>query len=470
MKVGSQGCPKAVPGLMGGANSLRSILTGFRVMSLKFSHGRAEVVGTRAIAVSTAARLRHLQQRQELSTILSWLALFVGLAIFPLSYFFTIYSERAPELGDVAMWRHIYLNASANTFVMIAAARAAGRLDLQIAVLLTSVIMAHGAAAYLTLALRIYYSNQVILIAAAVSLMSAFLILALRRQFHQPRAAVVGPWHPIANDLRIAHDHLSAPGADLRAYDLVLTTSAEPPAGWTAALTQTMMAGKPIRHVAEYLEEEQGVVSIEHFTPDHLPVGGLTSYQARKRLMDIGLVILTLPVAVPLLLFGVLGVWATMGQPVFFVQPRVGLGGKVFRMYKLRTMRPAKPHDGELTTVRHDARVTRLGLWLRRFRIDELPQLWNVLKGDMSLIGPRPEQPGLTEAYCRDLPAFEYRSLVRPGITGWAQVRAGYAADLEETRVKLAYDLFYLKNFSYSLDLQIILRTAGTLLTGGGVR
>lgn len=416
------------------------------------------------------ARLRHLQQRQELSTTLSWIALIAGLTIFPLSYFFTVYAERAPELDGVAMWRHIYLNAAANTFVMIAAARSAGRIDRQIAVLLTSVIMAHGAVAYLTLAFRIYYSNQVMLIAAGVSVASAFLLLVLRRQFHQPRAAVVGPWHPIANDLRIAHDHLSAPGADLRAYDLVLTTSAEPPAGWTADLTQTMMAGKPVRHVAEYLEEEQGVVSIEHFTLDHLPLGGLTSYQTRKRLMDIGLVILALPVALPLLLIGGLGVWATMGRPVFFVQPRVGLGGRVFRMYKLRTMRAARPGDGELPTARGDVRVTRLGLWLRRFRIDELPQLWNVLKGDMSIIGPRPEQPGLTEAYCRDLPAFAYRSLVRPGITGWAQVRAGYASDLEETRVKLAYDLFYLKNFSYSLDLQIILRTAGTLLTGGGAR
>lgn len=423
-----------------------------------------------AVNASNAARLRHLQQRQELSAILSWVALAAGLLAFPLFYFFAIYWERAPELGDVAMWRHIYLNAAANTFVMVAAARSAGRIDRQIAVLLTSVIMAHGAVAYLTLALRIYYSNQVMLIAAGVSVVLAFLLLALRRQFHQPRAAVVGPWHPIANNLRVAHDHLSAPGADLRAYDLVLTTSAEPPAGWTGALTQTMMAGKPVRHVAEYLEEEQGVVSIEHFTLDHLPLGGLTSYQTRKRLMDIGLVILTVPIALPLLAVGVLGVWATMGTPVFFVQPRVGLGGKVFRMYKLRTMRAARPGDRELATAKGDVRVTRLGLWLRRFRIDELPQFWNVLKGDMSLIGPRPEQPGLTEAYCRDLPAFGYRSLVRPGITGWAQVRAGYASDLEETRVKLAYDLFYLKNFSYSLDLQIILRTAGTLLTGGGAR
>jgi lipopolysaccharide/colanic/teichoic acid biosynthesis glycosyltransferase len=139
-------------------------------------------------------------------------------------------------------------------------------------------------------------------------------------------------------------------------------------------------------------------------------------------------------------------------------------------MYKLRTMQLAAPDGIEIATQNGDGRVTPIGRWLRRFRIDELPQLWNVLKGDMSLIGPRPEQPALTQSYCEDLPSFAYRSLVRPGITGWAQVRAGYAADLEETRIKLGYDLFYLKNFSFSLDMQIIFRTVGTLIFGNGVR
>lgn len=139
-------------------------------------------------------------------------------------------------------------------------------------------------------------------------------------------------------------------------------------------------------------------------------------------------------------------------------------------MYKLRTMQPSASERTEIATQKGDIRVTPLGRCLRRFRIDELPQLWNVLKGDMSLIGPRPEQPALTQRYCEDLPVFAYRSLVRPGITGWAQVRAGYAADLEETRIKLGYDLFYLKNFSFSLDLQILIRTVGALIFGGGVR
>lgn len=415
-------------------------------------------------------RLRHLQKRRDLSAILSVVALVVGLLVFPLAYGLAIYGERSAELSILDMWRHIYLNAAANTFVMVTSARTTGRLDRQIGVVLTSAIMAHGAVAFLTLALRIYYSNQLMIVAATVSVAAAMVLLFARRQFHEERAALLGPWHPITAKLRIAYDHVETPPVDLRVYDMVLTTTAEPPAGWAVAVTHAMMAGKPIRHVAEYLEEEHGIVSIEHFHLDHLPIGGLTSYQARKRAMDVALVLIALPVAVLLLVISTLAVLITMGRPVFFIQSRVGLGGRVFRMYKLRSMRPPGHQVGEIATVQGDARVTPLGVWLRRFRIDELPQLWNVLKGDMSIVGPRPEQPALTETYRGKLPAFVYRSLVRPGITGWAQVRAGYAADLQETRIKLSYDLFYLKNFSFSLDLQIILRTIWTLLTGNGVR
>lgn len=419
-----------------------------------------------------AARVKALENRKNLTFALTLLAIVIGLGVLPLIYCVTIYLDRAPELDEVAMWRHIYLNAAANTLVMIVTVRSAhvGRLDRHIAALLTATMLAHGGVAFATLVLRIYYSNQLMLIAAGISVASAFLILALNRLIYQPQAAVIGPWHPIANNLRIAHDYFATPVKDLRGYDLVLTTSTEPVDGWAVALTQTMMAGRPVRHVAEYLEEEQGIVSIEHFTLDHLPIGGLTSYQTRKRLIDVCLVLLTAPLTVLLFALGACGVWASMGAPVMFVQPRVGVGGKVFRMYKLRTMRPAKSGQVEMATTENDMRVTRLGGWLRRFRIDELPQLWNVLKGDMSIIGPRPEQPLLSERYCSKMPAFAYRSLVRPGITGWAQVRSGYAANLEETRIKLAYDLFYLKNFSYALDIQIVLRTVSTLLTGRGVR
>jgi lipopolysaccharide/colanic/teichoic acid biosynthesis glycosyltransferase len=231
-----------------------------------------------------------------------------------------------------------------------------------------------------------------------------------------------------------------------------------------------MLAGKPVRHAAEYLEEARGVVSIEHFDVEHLPDGGLSSYRPGKRALDLILLVAAAPFALVLLTLGALAVLLFMGRPVFFVQSRVGLGGAEFKMIKLRTMRFTRATDGPTATAQADTRVTRLGRFLRRFRIDEIPQLWNVAVGEMSFIGPRPEQPALSEAYVSQAPAFAYRHLVRPGISGWAQVRAGYAANLEETKVKLGYDLYYLKYFSLGLDLQIMLRTLWTLTVGNGVR
>jgi lipopolysaccharide/colanic/teichoic acid biosynthesis glycosyltransferase len=231
-----------------------------------------------------------------------------------------------------------------------------------------------------------------------------------------------------------------------------------------------MLLGKQIRHVAEFTEDVQGIVSIDHFDLEQISVARMEAYRFGKRLLDILLVVVAVPLAAPLLMLGMCMVLIKMGRPIFFVQPRVGLGGQPFQMYKLRTMRIANHAEGVRATSSGDSRVTKVGKILRRFRIDELPQLLNVLKGDMSVIGPRPEQPMLTQEYERELPAFVYRSLVRPGITGWAQVRAGYAANLEETRVKLTYDLFYIKNFSFALDMQILFRTIWTLASGVGAR
>lgn len=407
--------------------------------------------------------------RADLSDLLSCLATVLSLAVLPWAYFSVVqYWGSVPTNFD--LWRHVLLLGLAHAFALVTAARAGGRLDRQIATVASSVLMAHGGVAFITLASRIYYSNQLMLIAVGVSLVGGLLIIGMRRRIHRNRAAVVGPWHPAIASLKVEYDHVESPGVDLRPYDVVLTTSVEPPEGWTETLSRSMMAGKPFRQLAQYLEDEHGVVSIEHFHPDHLPLGGLTSYRVRKRALDILIILVSLPVVLPTVFFAALLIRMAMGPQVIFVQKRVGLGGRVFSMYKLRTMQPAAPDRTEIATKKGDMRVTPLGRWLRRFRIDELPQLWNVLKGDMSLIGPRPEQPALTQSYCEDLPAFAYRSLVRPGITGWAQVRAGYAADLEETRIKLGYDLFYLKNFSLSLDVQIILRTVGTLIFGNGVR
>jgi lipopolysaccharide/colanic/teichoic acid biosynthesis glycosyltransferase len=153
------------------------------------------------------------------------------------------------------------------------------------------------------------------------------------------------------------------------------------------------------------------------------------------------------------------------------VQDRVGLGGKSFKMLKLRTMRPAAVGAAAAATdAANSVRITPVGRFLRKYRIDELPQLFNVLVGNMSVVGPRPEWKVLSDAYREKFPVYSYRTLVRPGITGWAQVRSGYAADLEETRMKVGYDLFYIKNFSFALDVQILVRTIWTLVSAFGAR
>src|SRR6185437_2684698 len=296
--------------------------------------------------------------------------------------------------------------------------------------------------------------------AAIISLgLGAATILAQRR-LKPPRIAVIGARESTLAQLPPVVERIDDPSADLRHFDLVLTGSAdELPLDWTRAVSRAMLAGKPVRHCAEYLEEARGLVSMEHFDIDQLPDGGIRSYQAVKRALDLALAAIALPIAFPLVALGCLVVLVSMGRPVFFVQSRVGLGGRRFRMIKLRTMTSgeARPSVEGRMAVAEGQRVTPIGALLRRLRIDELPQLWHVLIGDMSFVGPRPEWTLLAERYAAQLPQYDYRHVVRPGITGWAQVRSGYAGTLQETRLKVSYDLYYLKHLSLGLDLQILL-------------
>lgn len=367
---------------------------------------------------------------------------------------------------------HILLNSAANALIMLSALRLNGRFDRKLASILTRGLVVHGVIAFWILVARQDYSNQVMLMSATASFILGPAFVLIRHRTLEPRAAILGPWHELAEQVQIPCYHIENPAANLAIYDVILTASViDLSPEWSTALSRAMLTGKTVRLLAEYLEEENGIVSLEHFDLEHLPEAGLTSYRTRKRVMDICLVILSLPVALPLLLIGALAILATMGRPIFFVQSRVGLGGQAFQMFKLRTMQIAPEKDGPTATSdRNDVRITPVGRWLRRFRIDELPQLWNVLIGDMSVIGPRPEWTLLSENYVERLPVYAYRHLVRPGITGWAQVKGGYASDLAETRAKVGYDLFYIKNLSFSLDVHILFRTIWTLLSGSGAR
>lgn len=353
---------------------------------------------------------------------------------------------------------------------MLAALLLTGRLDRKLAGVLSLVLAVHGALALLVLTTRSPYSNQIMLTAVPMSAVLGVAVMYINHKAVRTRVALLGPHDLPQGQAIFAYDRIRDPDADLRSYDVLLTTSViDMSPVWVRVLSKAMIAGKPVRHAAEYLEEQKGLVSIDHFDLDHLPPSGLSSYRILKRLMDFALVVALLPVALPLIAAGALAILVSMGSPVFFVQPRTGRGGKVFSIYKLRTMQMSAEIHGT-ATAKGDMRVTLVGSFLRRSRIDELPQLLNVLKGDMSVIGPRPEWTLLSEIYSSKLPAYVYRHLVRPGMTGWAQVRGGYASDLAETRTKVSYDLFYIKNMSFALDIQILIRTFWTLLTGGGAR
>ena len=202
---------------------------------------------------------------------------------------------------------------------------------------------------------------------------------------------------------------------------------------------------------------------------DDLPWVETFSVQAQlKRLSDVLLSASLLLVAAPFFGLVALLIWLEDQGPIFYTQQRSGWLGQPFKVLKLRTM-TVQPSDAPATWTKvKDQRITRVGVWLRRFRIDELPQLFNILKGEMSLIGPRPERPELESNLELRIPHYRKRYWMRPGLSGWAQVCAPYASSVEDSDLKLSYDLYYLRHFSTWLDLIILFRTVKTVLKGTG--
>jgi len=190
-----------------------------------------------------------------------------------------------------------------------------------------------------------------------------------------------------------------------------------------------------------------------------------------KRLIDLIVASLVLVLTAPLVLLVAVAIKLGDGGPILFRQTRVGAGGALFNLYKFRSMRiDAEKESGPKWAEVDDPRVTRLGRWIRSLRIDEIPQAWNVLRGDMSFVGPRPERPEFVAMLQSVIPFYDYRHAVRPGITGWAQVNYPYGATVEDARHKLEYDLYYVKNMSGLMDLFILFRTVKIILFGWGSR
>ena len=245
---------------------------------------------------------------------------------------------------------------------------------------------------------------------------------------------------------------------------------------WEKMLAHAALSGIPVFHYKQICEAATGKVRIEHLSENSF--GSLLpnmSYVRAKRLVDILLVLALSPILLLPLLLVALAIRSETPGPALFRQKRIGYRGKPFHVIKFRTMhvRAEASDEGacsDAMTKENDQRITPLGRFLRRTRIDELPQMINILRGEMSWIGPRPEAIALARWYEMEIPFYAYRHIVRPGISGWAQVNQGHVTQLGEVDDKLQYDFYYIMNFSYWLDILILLKTIRIVLSGYGAR
>ena len=218
------------------------------------------------------------------------------------------------------------------------------------------------------------------------------------------------------------------------------------------------LTGKiPVRHF-----EEQWIVFTEGFESIKKPV-----FFKIKRFFDIVISIISIIIAAPLILIAIIAIKLDSPGPVFYVQERLGYNEKPFKLYKFRSMaKDAEMNSGPVWASKNDSRVSRFGKIMRPTRIDEIPQLINVLKGDMAFIGPRPERPFFVEKLKNEIPYYSLRFVVKPGITGWAQVKYRYGDSVEDALEKLQYDIYYIQNISLVLDVYILIKTIQVILTG----
>ncbi len=324
---------------------------------------------------------------------------------------------------------------------------------------------------------RLDYSRFHALISFGLSTFWYFsLSLASRRMEPYRLAVVPGGSVDRLNPIRGVIWHpLSAPDAPMeRVNGVVADLRADLSDEWERFIADNALAGRPVYHVKQVTESLTGRVEIEHLSENTL--GSLNPNQAYiklKQMADWLGALLMLILLSPLLFAVAVLIRLDSPGPALFRQERMGYGGHTFFVFKFRTMRTDGGGGSErerAMTRSGDDRITRIGRFLRRSRIDELPQAINILRGEMSWIGPRPEALVLSRWYEAELPFYRYRHIVRPGITGWAQVNQGHVAAVDDVHEKLHYDFYYIKNFSPWLDLVIVLRTIKTMLTGFGAR
>jgi len=319
------------------------------------------------------------------------------------------------------------------------------------------------------------YSRQVLFMGYLLSLAWCFGGYFLGRRYRMLKLAIVpvGDAKALSDfdgvDMRL----LTRPSLEGVRYDGVVADlrSGDLTPEWERFIAHCTLNQIPVYHVKQISESLTGRVQIDHLSENEF--GTLLPnpfYAGFKRIADICAVLLTLPITLPVMLLTAVAVKLDSSGPILFTQQRVGQGNRDYTIYKFRSMSTDSEKDGAQLAQSGDMRVTRVGRIIRKTRLDELPQFFNVLKGDMSLIGPRPEQRAFVEKFEDQIPFYVYRHVVRPGISGWAQVVQGYASDTDDTRVKVQHDFYYIKHFSLWLDVLILFKTLKTIITGFGAK
>jgi sugar transferase (PEP-CTERM system associated) len=242
----------------------------------------------------------------------------------------------------------------------------------------------------------------------------------------------------------------------------------------TRELLRLKLSGVRIEDAHSLFEKLMGGVMLERLSASWLVLseGFRKDYllMFTKRFLDVVISALVLVILSPLLLLIALAIVLESGTPVLFRQERVGLHGRTFSILKFRSMKNDAEEGGAVWATHDDARVTRVGKILRRYRLDEIPQMVNILRGDMSVVGPRPERPEFVGMLGEQIPFYHERHTVRPGLTGWAQIKYQYGSSVEDAKTKLEYELFYIKHLSLFLDLLIVFQTVQVVFAGKGAR
>ena len=345
---------------------------------------------------------------------------------------------------------------------------------------LPSFLTSYGIVTAALLIFRLEYIVSVLVTSLALAVMTFFVICYLSQRhtaylFHVVPCGDLSRLHGIQHvDWAYLHEPVlpAVPGSGI-----VVDLRADIGDEWERLLAQAALAGVPVYHSKQLLESITGQVEIEHISENSL--GSLNpndGYGKVKQAIDLLIAFVALPLLLPMLLLIALAIRLDSPGPVLFRQLRIGYRGKPFQVYKFRTMRSVTAPDSHddarraAITQSDDDRITRIGRFLRRTRIDEIPQILNILRGEMSWIGPRPEAMALSAWYQSEISFYSYRHVVKPGITGWAQVSQGHVAEIHDVHDKLCFDFYYLKYFSAWLDALIVFRTIRTVITGSGAK